>query len=189
VTPVLNAGAAPGTKRDRQRAIRELVARQPITSQEELAEQLRTRGFPVTQATVSRDIAELGLVKVAREERHVYVSSADLALPPAPSDEHLRRIVADIPVRVGRSGLTLLLIGAPGTAAVLAQAIDDSTMDEQEGTLAGDNTLLVLFRDEPRLERWLARFRAIQGRGALADDFSGTSGASASVPANTEASR
>ena len=54
----------------------------------------------------------------------------------------------DIPVQVGRSGLILLLIGAPGTASVLAQAIDDSTMDEQEGTLAGDNTLLVLFRDE-----------------------------------------
>jgi transcriptional regulator of arginine metabolism len=152
-----------GAKRERQRAIRELVARTPVTSQGELAEQLRDRGFGVTQATVSRDIAELGLVKVSRGDRHVYVSPADLAAQPAPSDDHLRRIVADIPVQVGRSGLILLLVGAPGTASVLAQAIDDSTMDEQEGTLAGDNTLLVLFRDEARLERWLARFRAIQG--------------------------
>ena len=188
MTAVLNAGAAPATKRDRQRIIRELVARQAVTSQEELAEQLRARGFAVTQATVSRDVAELGLVKVTRGDRHVYVSPADLATPAPPSDVHLRRIVADIPVRVGRSGLTLLLIGAPGTAAILAQAIDDSTMDEQEGTLAGDNTLLVLFRDEARLERWLARFRAIQGLAALPDDARGTD-ATAPAPFHTEAPR
>ncbi len=64
---------------------------------------------------------------------------------------------------VGRSGLILVLTGTPGTASVVAQAIDESTLHEQEGTLAGDNTLLVLFADERRLERWLGRFRAIQG--------------------------
>jgi transcriptional regulator of arginine metabolism len=162
-------------KPERQRAIREIVARQATGSQEELAEQLRIRGFTVTQATVSRDIAELGLVKVGRGERHVYVSPADLgpgatvaetALAYAATDERLRKIVADMPVSIGRSGLVLLLIGTPGTASVLAQAIDESTMDEQEGTLAGDNTLLVLFRDEARLERWLERFRDIQGAAA-----------------------
>lgn len=189
MSAVLNAGAAAGTKRERQRAIRELVARQPVASQEELAEQLRGRGFAVTQATVSRDIAELGLVKVARGDRHVYVSPADLAVPTEPSDEHLRRIARDVPVAIGRSGLILLLIGAPGTASVLAQAIDDSTMHEQEGTLAGDNTLLVLFRDEARLERWLARFRAIQGETALPDDVIGPDGLTASAPPHTEARR
>ena len=156
------------TKRHRQKAISDLVARQPIGSQEELAGHLRARQFRVTQATVSRDIAELGLVKVARGDRHVYVSPADLAAPPALTDDHLRKILGDIPLRVGRSSLILLLVGAPGTAAVVAQAIDESTMDEQEGTLAGDNTLLVLFRDEVRLERWLARFRELQG---LPPDF------------------
>jgi transcriptional regulator of arginine metabolism len=155
----------------RQRAIRELLARQPVSSQAQLVRELAARGIAATQATVSRDIAELGLVKVARGDRHVYVSPADLAAPPAPSDEHLRRIVADVPVQVGRSGLILLLVGAPGTAAVLAQAIDDSTMDEQEGTLAGDNTLLVLFRDEDRLERWLARFHAIQDGSAVTESL------------------
>ena len=58
-----------------------------------------------------------------------------------------------------------MLTGTPGTASVIAQAIDESTLQEQEGTLAGDNTLLVLFADEARLERWLARFEAI-GAGA-----------------------
>ena len=152
-----------GGKRERQRAIRELVAREPIASQGELARRLRERGFAVTQATVSRDIAELGLVKVVRGERHVYVAREDLAPPPpAASDERLRRILADIPVTVGRSGLILVLTGTPGTASIVAQAIDESTLSEQEGTLAGDNTVLVLFADEPRLERWLEHFRTIQ---------------------------
>jgi transcriptional regulator of arginine metabolism len=151
-------------KPERQRAIREIVARQATGSQEELAEQLRIRGFTVTQATVSRDIAELGLVKVGRGERHVYVSPADLgpgttvaetALAYAATEERLRKIVADMPVSIGRSGLVLLLIGTPGT----------------EGTLAGDNTLLVLFRDEARLERWLERFRDIQGTAAPDSGF------------------
>jgi transcriptional regulator of arginine metabolism len=152
-----------GVKRTRQRTIRELVAREPVTSQQELAERLAERGFQVTQATVSRDIAELGLVKIARGDRHVYVAPEDFVAPPSTGgDEHLRRILADIPVSVGRSGLILVLTGSPGTASVIAQAIDESNLTEQEGTLAGDNTLLVLFADEARLERWLARFRAIQ---------------------------
>lgn len=152
------------TKQARQRAIREIVAREPITSQADLAGRLGSRGFEVTQATVSRDIADLGLVKIARPAGHVYVSPEDLAAPPsAPSDDKLRRILGDVPVTVGRSGLTLVITGTPGTASVVAQAIDESTLTEQEGTLAGDNTLLVLFADESRLERWLRRFLEIQG--------------------------
>ena len=157
----MNAG--PATKRERQRTIRELIAAEPIGSQQELAERLVDHGFAVTQATVSRDIAELGLVKVPRDDRHVYVAGESVA--PAPrriSDERLRRILADIPVTVGRSGLILVLTGTPGTASVIAQAIDESTLQEQEGTLAGDNTLIVLFADESRLGRWLERFEAIR---------------------------
>ena len=71
------------------------------------------------------------------------------------------RILADIPMTVGRSGLILVLTGTPGTASVVAQAIDESTLHEQEGTLAGDNTLLVLFADDVRLERWRRRFEDI----------------------------
>ena len=157
----MNAG--PAAKRARQRAIREIITVEPITSQQELAERLVRRGFSVTQATVSRDMADLGLIKVPRADRHVYVQSQDVAPPPARiSDERLRRILTDIPVTIGRSGLILLVTGSPGTASVIAQAIDDSTLQEQEGTLAGDNTLLVLFADETRLERWLERFEEIR---------------------------
>ena len=72
------------------------------------------------------------------------------------------RSLADIPVTVGRSGLILVLTGQPGTANVIGQAIDESTFTEQVGTVAGDNTLIVLFPDESALERWLERFDALQ---------------------------
>ena len=156
-----------GGKTARQRHVREIVARSPVASQAELAERLAERGFTVTQATVSRDVAELGLVKLQRGDRYVYVAPEDLAPPPRRDQDHrLRRILADVPVSVGRSGLILLLVGSPGTASVVAQAIDESSLTEQEGTLAGDNTTLVLFADEGRLERWLERFRAIQSAAA-----------------------
>ena len=172
-----SSSAAPGTasspsspatpspaalKSARQRAIRELVARSAIGSQQDLVEALRARGMDVTQATVSRDVAELGLVKITRADGHVYVAAADLATGGTPtSDALLRRLLADIPVRVGRSGLILVLTAPPGTASSIAQAIDQSTLTDQVGTLAGDNTLLVLFADEARLEQWLARFRSL----------------------------
>ena len=160
-------------KRLRQRAIRQLIASRPVGSQRELVDALIAQGFDVTQATVSRDITELGLLKAPRADGHVYMSPEDVAsrtpgggiagaTTPRPADERLRRILSDVPVTVGRSGLILVLTGTPGTASVVAQAIDESSLQEQEGTLAGDNTLLVLFADADRLERWLDRFQAIQ---------------------------
>ena len=161
-------------KRDRHAAIRRLVAEHPIGSQGELVAELSALGFDVTQATVSRDIAELGLAKVMRGDRSVYVNPEALgAGAPSASDERLRRILADIPVTVGRSGLILVLTGQPGTASVIAQAIDESTLTEQVGTVAGDNTLIVLFPDEPALERWLARFDAHPRAGGRGGDLHG----------------
>ena len=150
-------------KRDRHAAIRRLVADHAIASQGDLVAELSGLGFEVTQATVSRDVAELGLAKVMRGEHSVYVLPEALAaVHQPPNDERLRRILTDIPVTVGRSGLILVLTGQPGTANVIAQAIEESTLDGFVGTVAGDNTLIVLFPDEPALLRWLERFSAIQ---------------------------
>jgi transcriptional regulator of arginine metabolism len=157
------ASTAHEVKRLRQRTIRQLVSGRPIGSQVELVLELRNLGFNVTQATVSRDMTELGLVKVPRHDGHAYVAREDLAPPSARSrEDRLRRLLADIPVTVGRSGLILVLTGTPGTANAIAQAIDESSLTDQEGTLAGDNTLLVLFSDAEHLERWQDRFREIQ---------------------------
>jgi transcriptional regulator of arginine metabolism len=151
-------------KLQRQRAIRDLVASRPVGSQREVVDALSAQGFDVTQATISRDITELGLVKAPSADGHVYVTPERIASNGAPSDLRLERILADIPINIGRSGLILVLTGTPGTASAIAQAIDESNLHEQEGTLAGDNTLLVLFADEPRLERWRERFEIIQAR-------------------------
>ena len=172
-------------KVERRQAIREIVAREGVGSQRELVDRLVRRGIAATQATVSRDIAELALIKLWRGRRHVYVLPEDVAGPagaagssaagaigsaPAASTERLRRILGDIPIRVARSGLILVLTGSPGTASVIAQAIDESPLDEQVGTVAGDNTLLVLFADPPALERWLERFSQLQRSASNAID-------------------
>jgi len=164
-----NGATSHDLKTQRQRAIRELVATRPIGSQREVVDALGAQGFEVTQATVSRDISELGLVKALGTDGHVYVTpesvaGSSIATAAAASDERLLRILGDIPVTLGRSGLILVLTGTPGTASVIAQAIDESSLREQEGTLAGDNTLLVLFADAARLERWRERFESIQSR-------------------------
>ena len=149
-------------RRARQAEIRDLVAREQIGSQQALAKRLAERGYEVTQATVSRDIAELGLVKVVRGERHAYASPADAAALAPRDDALLRRVLADIPIDVRRSGLILLLVSSPGTASIIAEAIDSSSLGGQVGTLAGDNTVLVLFGDEPSLEHWRGRLLDVQ---------------------------
>lgn len=156
-------------KRERLAAISELVNRHPVSSQQELVDLLAARGHRVTQATVSRDIAELGLAKVARADRHVYASPEDLAVVATASDVPLRRLLHDLPVTVRRSGLTLLLITSAGMASALSQAIDESTLQDQEGTLAGENTVLVLFADEERLLRWQATLERLRPETALRD--------------------
>jgi transcriptional regulator of arginine metabolism len=185
------ARTAAAARHARRRAILDLVAAREIGSQDELAGLLRERGFTVTQATVSRDIAELGLVKAPRGDHHAYVTPGALAAgaigtiagaggsaerEPAtgdttrgnahPGEARLRRILADYPVTVARSGLTLVLVSAPGAASVIAQALDESPLDDEVGTLAGDNTLLVLFADEPALERWRVLFDGIAAEAA-----------------------
>ena len=160
-------GGSVNIKQARQRTLLDLVAGSPIGSQEELVELLRAAGYEVTQATVSRDAAELGLVKVPRGDRHVY-ATPETAATGNQYDARLRRLLEDIPVRVGRSGLSLVLLATPGSAGAIAQAIDQSSLADQVGTLAGDNTLLVLFDSEAALARWLVRFQTFQPAGAAA---------------------
>ncbi len=171
------AGEARAGRAARRRAILDLVAARAVRSQEELAGLLRERGFAVTQATVSRDIADLGLVKAGRGDHHAYVTPEALAgagdpgrsrdahmasQPPPPlakaGEARLRRILADYPVTISRSGLSLVLVSSPGAAPAIAQAIGESPLHGQVGTLAGNDTVLVLFADEPALERWATHF-------------------------------
>jgi transcriptional regulator of arginine metabolism len=151
------------SKRERQRQVLQLVAQRPVTAQHELVALLGERGFEVTQATVSRDISELGLVKVSNAAGHVYAAPSDVGRADGLRDDvRLRRVLSDYPITIGRSGLILLLISESGTADAIAQAIDESSLLDQEGTLAGENTVLVLFADEERLDGWRRRFEEIR---------------------------
>jgi len=134
-----------GSKRDRQRAIRELIATASIGSQGELVDRLNARGFAVTQATVSRDIAELGLVKVrAPSGRLVYA-------PPGGSDaDRLRALGSAMrryAVTVEAAGQLVIVTTPSGYANALAQAMDEASHPSVAGTLAGDNTIFVAARD------------------------------------------
>lgn len=149
------------SRADRLRVIRDLVAGAEVESQQQLADLLTARGYSVTQATVSRDIAALGLVKMFRGNLHVY-ATPDQAATPRGDDTMLRRVLRDVPIDIRRSGLILLLVSTPGSASIIAEAIDRSTIDGPEGTVAGDNTVLVLFADAPRLERWRDRLEELR---------------------------
>lgn len=143
--------------------ILEIVGGGDVENQQQLADLLTARGYRVTQTTISRDIAALGLAKVFRGDQHVYAAPGNLA-PPASDDAMLRRVLRDVPIEVRRSGLILLLVSTPGSASIIAEAIDRSALDGPEGTIAGDNTVLVLFADARKLKRWrdrLARIREL----------------------------
>lgn len=132
-------------KQQRQQTLLRLVGERKLTTQHDVVRALRAAGFPATQATVSRDIVELGLVKVARDGSHVYAPPP--AMPASGGIERLRRFCADYAVQGAVAGNLVVLRTAPGTANALAIALDTSGFDDVVGTLAGDDTVFVAARD------------------------------------------
>jgi transcriptional regulator of arginine metabolism len=138
-------------KQLRQRTIRDLVERRGIRTQQELAAALRDLGFRATQATISRDIAELQLEKVQRDGVAVYA-------PPKATDdpsgeERLRRIFHDLPVEIREAGLLVILVTLPGSAHAIAAALDRARWSEVVGSIAGDDTVFVACADRAALRR------------------------------------
>src|SRR5512134_750303 len=111
-------------KQLRQRAIRDLVDQRPIRTQQELATALRERGFRTTQATISRDVAELGLIKVSREGITAYALPPRLIEAETSGEDRLRKLLADLPVELHEAGLLLILRTLPGSAHAIAGALD-----------------------------------------------------------------
>src|SRR5688500_3976161 len=103
-------------KQLRQRAIRDLVDLRPIRTQQELATALRERGFRTTQATISRDVAELGLVKVTREGMSAYALPPRLVEAETSGEDRLRKLLSDLPLEIHEAGLLLVLRTLPGSA-------------------------------------------------------------------------
>jgi transcriptional regulator of arginine metabolism len=152
----------------RQTAILELVDRERVPNQERLRQQLRERGFDVTQATLSRDIKELGLVKRAADGAYQRpngeVPRAGLA------EAALRRRAREF-LRGCETVQNLVVLRTdPGRAQTLAVDLDRAAWPEIVGTIGGDDTILVISRDSDRarevarrLEEWAGRHSAERG--------------------------
>ncbi|ACX52497.1 arginine repressor, ArgR [Ammonifex degensii KC4] len=130
-------------KRARQQKILEIIRSRPVASQQELVEELRKAGFNVTQATVSRDLKELRLVKVATEEGWRYALPAT-ELPA--QEEKLRQLVQSAVVGIEVSGNLVVVKTLPGAAQGVASAVDRANWPEVIGTVAGDDTFIVVVR-------------------------------------------
>ena len=144
----------------RQSAILDLVDREAITSQEQLREQLHRLGIDATQATLSRDIRDLGLIKRAADGAYRKAAAADLAPRGDPAEE-LRVAVDDYLRRQEAVEQLLVLKTDTGMAQPLAVAIDRARVQEIVGTIAGDDTILVICRSAAaaaalarRLDEW-----------------------------------
>ena len=146
-------------KTKRQNEIIRLITSGDIETQEELASALRSLGYKVTQATVSRDIRELRLIKVpakgggftyAKPERHEIAVS-----------ERLARILADSLVNVDSSGNMIVVKTLSGSANVAAEALDNLGWNEILGTIAGDNTIFIVVRNESDTAEITGRIRRL----------------------------
>lgn len=146
-------------KADRQALIREIVESQSIQTQEELAEALRMRGMVVTQATVSRDIREMHLLKVLAEDgsyRYATMEKGDSG-----KNDRLIRMLSDSVVDMKNANNLIVIHTLPGSAHVAAEAIDSLKWPETIGTIAGDNTILVIVRTNEEVDAVMKRFRSI----------------------------
>ncbi|HUQ17635.1 MAG TPA: hypothetical protein VM070_07600 [Candidatus Saccharimonadales bacterium] len=144
-----------GRKQHRQQALLRLVTERPLRTQGEVARALRAAGFPATQATVSRDIVELGLIKTVRGGGHAYAPPSAASVPGGA--ERLRRFCEDYPVESCVAGTILVLRTSPGTANALAIALDTTRLDDLVGTLAGDDTVFLATTTAGRARALAAR--------------------------------
>ena len=146
-------------KAKRQALIREIVQAQSIQTREELAEALRAHGMVVTQATVSRDIREMHLLKVLAADgsyRYATMEKSD-----AGTSDRLIRMLSDSVVEINSANNLVVVRTLPGSAHVAAEAVDNLKWPEILGTIAGDNTILIIVRSNEEVDAVVRRFKGI----------------------------
>lgn len=137
----------------RQDAIREIVRTADVRTQRMLVDELKACGFDCTQATVSRDIADMGLHKLPEG---MYVLAEDL---------HLQRMVSELVIGVQRTENLVIIKAQPGTALGIAAAIDAAKLPDVLGSLAGNDTILVITRtasDGEQFELMIGKLRSVR---------------------------
>ncbi|HET9060382.1 MAG TPA: arginine repressor [Acidimicrobiales bacterium] len=157
------------TKAQRQHRVSELLEQKDVTSQAELVRLLADRGVEATQVTVSRDLEELGAVKVRRSGGAlVYAVPEPGSERPAP-ELHLRRVLGEWVSDVASSGNLVVVRTPPGCAHVVASALDRARLSEIIGTVAGDDTVLVIASQGTKGPALAQKLLAMAGHGILAD--------------------
>jgi transcriptional regulator of arginine metabolism len=150
--PSSSIGQMEVIKRLRQQQIRDILGMRAIHTQQELAGALRERGYRATQATISRDVAELGLFKVPRDGQRVY-SLPQQGQPETTADERLGMVLRDLPVDIRQAGQLLVIRAVPGSAHAIAAALDRTGWPEVAGSIAGDDTVFVACADRSGCDR------------------------------------
>jgi len=134
------------SKAQRQHRIAGLLEAERVSNQGQLVDMLEASGMKVNQATVSRDLEELGAIKVRVPGGETVYAIPELPRAQVAPVDHLRRVLSDWVVDVDRSGDLVVVSTPPGSAHVVASAIDRNGLDDVLGTVAGDDTLLVIAR-------------------------------------------
>ncbi|MEW6545654.1 MAG: arginine repressor [Bacillota bacterium] len=147
-------------KARRQMKILEIIRERPVETQEELAQELRKLGMPVTQATVSRDIKDLNLVKVPTGDgRQRYALPQEQVM--SGYTDRLRRVLRDSVLSLDVSENLIVVKCLSGAAPAVGEALDNLRWQEIVGTVAGDNTVLVVVRGRERAQTVMERMRQL----------------------------
>ena len=147
----------------RLRALAGLIRDRQVASQEEATARLRALGFTATQATVSRDLDRLGALKVKQSGRLLYALPDQIGATDW-SAERLNRIFADWVISAEAAGTLIVIKTPPGSAHLVASAIDGAHLGEVAGTVSGDDTLFVALRDAAQAASLLNHFQGLIGR-------------------------
>jgi len=149
-------------KIDRQSKILELIKDKEIETQDELTDELRKAGFEVTQSTISRDIKELGLIKVLTPNgRYKYaVLDKDTSSP----IDRLMRVFSEAVLTVDYTGNLIVLKTLEGSAQVAAAAVDAMNWPGVLGTIAGDDTVLIIARNEKTVDALIKGFNEMRAQ-------------------------
>jgi transcriptional regulator of arginine metabolism len=150
------------TKVQRQHRIAQLLTSTPVTSQAHLVGLLKADGIEATQATVSRDLVELGAVKVRSQGGARTLALPGAATPPG-APEHLRRVLSEWVVEVASAGPLVVVKTPPGCAHVVASALDRGLLPATLGTVAGDDTILVVVDERVGGAAVAAQVREVAG--------------------------
>ncbi|MFN8022259.1 MAG: arginine repressor [Acidimicrobiales bacterium] len=151
------------TKVQRQQTIAKLVAMHPITSQPQLLDLLAGEGISATQATVSRDLDDLGAVKVRVPGGDTVYAIPEFEPARVAPQDHLRRVMGEWVAEVRSAGHLVVLRTPPGCAHVVASALDRSNLPAIIGTVAGDDTLLCVADEETGGPALAAMLRDLAG--------------------------